>query len=61
MRNLHKKSSLAGGVPAASPMPKSISFKEKNRDQLLMVLQLRIFLWCNCSIFIIGDHDDFPC
>ena len=60
MRNLHKKGGPTGGVPIASPMPKSVSFEEKNRDQLLMVWRLRTFLWWNCSVFIVGDHDDFP-
>ena len=36
--NLHIMGGLAGGVPAASPMVKSVSFEEKNRDQLFMVL-----------------------
>ena len=41
MYNLHGNGGPmggGGGVSAASPMVKSISFKEKNRDQLLMVL-----------------------
>ena len=38
MYNLHKKGGPAGGVLAASPIVKSVSFEEKNRDQLLMVL-----------------------
>ena len=40
MYNLHGNGGPVGGggVSAASPMVKSISFKEKNRDQLLMVL-----------------------
>ena len=30
-------------------------------DQLLRALLLRTFLWWNCSVFIMGDHDDFLC
>ena len=37
MYNLQRNGGSAGGLPAASSMPKSISFEEKNRDQLLMV------------------------
>ena len=61
MYNLHRKGGPAGGVPTASPMVKSVSFEEKKRDQLLMVLLLCTFLYWNCSVFIMGDHDDFPC
>ena len=38
MYNLHGKDGPVGGVPAVSTMVKSISFEEKNRDQLLMVV-----------------------
>ena len=31
IRNLHKKGGPAGGVPVASPMPKSISFLRKGK------------------------------
>ena len=59
--NLHRKGGPAGGVPVTSPTVKLVSFEENNKDQLLMVLSLRTFLRSNCSVFIVGDHDDFPC
>ena len=59
--NLHRKGGSAGGVPVASPTVKLVSFEENNRDQLLMVLSLHTFLRWNFSVFIMGDHDDFPC
>ena len=34
---------------------------EKERIQLLMALCLHTFLWWNDSVFIVGDHDNFPC
>ena len=33
----------------------------KGRIQLLRALSLRTFCWWDCSIFIVDDHDDFPC
>ena len=61
MFNLQRKGGPVGGVPAASSMPKSVSFVEKNRDQWLIVMSLRTFLRWNCLAFIMGDRDDFSC
>ena len=50
-----------GGVPAASPMTKSISFLRKGKRSTVDGFILRTFLRWNCSVFIMGDHDEFPC
>ena len=53
-------------MPAASPMVKSISFKEKNRDMSLLGFFFFFyfflsFLQWSFSLFIMGDPDNLPC
>ena len=68
--NLHKRGGPprggGGGVPAASPVVKSISFEEKNRDISLLgflfsfIFSLSFLGW-SFSLFIMGDPDKLPC
>ena len=54
------------GVSAASPMIKSVSFEERNRDISLLgfffsFILFSPFLQWSFSLFIMGDPDNFPC
>ena len=49
------------GVSTASLMPKSVSFSRIGDQLCMVILLLCTFLWWNCSVYILGDHDDFPC
>ena len=61
MYNLHRKGGLAG--ERRSPLRCLSQFISYYMEinQLLMALLLRTFLQWNCLVFIVGDHDDFPC
>ena len=42
-------------------MPKSVSFLRKGKNSTVDGVMMRTFCWWNFSIFIVDDHDDFPC
>ena len=50
-----------GGVPTAAPMPKSVSFLRKRKKSIVDGFLIAYLSLWNCLVFIMGDHDDFPC
>ena len=54
-----------GDVSGASPMVKSVSFEEKNRDISLLGFVFSFFflpfLRWSFPLFIMGDLDNLPC
>ena len=46
-----------GGMPGASPMPKSVSFLRHGKRSTVDGFVIAYL----SSVFIVGDHDDFPC
>ena len=48
-------------MPAGSSMPKSVSSLRKGKNSNVDGVMIRTFGWCDCLIFIVDNHDDFPC
>ena len=59
--NLHRKDDPSGVcLPALHCLSQFLSYGNE-RIQLFMALGPRTFYWWDRSIFIMDDHDDFPC